>query len=232
MVRSIVRPRGPLAAAAAIAAVVLGGCAPFAYVAAQFAPPERVAPVYEPPKGKTWLVFVDDFRQTVNYEPVRRALTEQLNERLIEEDVAAEVVSYDRLMELVARAPDFGKMRVGEVGRQLGAEVVLYVDLKSFRLKEHDQTSLWTGMIQTEVRLVSPESERLWPQDCGPDQGYEMTPVALPPVDEASETYAGELTRELAGKQATEIARLFHQYEIRPGQPPEGSSVTNMGWDE
>jgi len=197
-----------------------GSCMLFAWMAAQFAPPKKVAAQFEPPKGKALLVFVDDILNPVSYEPVKIELTRRLNENLVAHDVAGKTISYDRLADLVASTPDFNLLAVSEVGQKLGADLVLYVRIDSFGLKDKAADQLWRGELAVTVRLVDVTQGRLWPKNR--PAGYSMPAVETPTAVQSSETQEQEITDALAAQMADQIAKLFYKHET----PHEG------GWRE
>lgn len=196
-------------------------CAIPAVIAAKFAPPKKVPPEFELPKGKNVLVFVDDMLNPVSYEPIKIQLTSRLNEHLVAHEVAAKTVSHDRLAALIAATPSFNLLSVSEVGQKLGADVVLYVRVDDFALKDVGAQQLWRGRIETTVRMVGVEAGRLWPK--GRIAGHTMPPVEKPITVQASDSYADDLTNEMAAEMADKIAKLFYEHE----EPYEGG----WGWD-
>jgi hypothetical protein len=194
-----------------------GSCAMFAWLAAQFSPPEKVEALYEPPEGKTILVFVDDVLYPVSYPAIKGELTRQLNQQLTTHELAAKTVPYQRLASLIAATPQFNLLAVSQVGQKVGADIVLYVQIDKFSLKEEATKELWKGELQVTVRMVDVTEGRLWPEDR--PAGYRVPAVKTPTRTEASPTYADELTKTLAAQMAGEVAKLFRKHEA----PPEGA---------
>lgn len=189
-----------------------GACAPIAWLVAVLAPPKRIPAVYELPKRKKVLVFVDDIVGPVRYEAVKRELTEGINDRLLKEKVAAKTVPYEHLFRLIASRPDFNLLSIFEVGKLLGADLVVYVRLDEFSLKDTPNVPLWHGKLRTTVRLVDVSGKQLWPLDR--PAGHVVEPVEMPEVIDASSTYGTELASQMAERMAERIARLFYTYYI------------------
>jgi hypothetical protein len=205
----------------AAVALSLGSCAIPAFFAAQFAPPQKVDALYDPPKGKTVLVFVDDILKPVSYEPIKSELARRLAEQLRTHKIAGKTVSYDRLADLMGATPDFNALAVSEVGQKLGADIVVYVHIDEFRLRdEAAEAQLWKGYLEVSVRMVDVTKGRLWPKDR--QAGYVVPAVETPTTAKASDTYADELVKTLAAKMADRVAKLFYKHEV----PHEG------GWQE
>jgi hypothetical protein len=199
---------GTLAAAMAMS---LGGCAVSAWFAAQFGPEKKVPAEYEPPAGKTILVFVDDMLHPVDYEPVKIELAEMLNKQLIDHKVAAKTIPYSRLGEFIAATPSFNSLAVGEVGQKLGADMVLYVQIEEFSLRDTAAAAeLWKGRLATSVRLVDVTKGKLWPTD---DPAGRARPNAeTQTVADSSQSRGEQISKELAAEIADKIAKLFYSH--------------------
>jgi len=204
-------------------ATSLSSCNIIGAAANLFSPPQKSEPKYVPPKDKKVLVFVDDRPTPVSWEPIKRDLTEELNAQLVEHKVVQSTIPYDRLLDLRSREPNFSNLGVAAIGQKLGADLVLYVNITSFRLKEDERTPVWEGRIQTCIRwidatAVEEDRARLWPKMIG-SEGYIPEGVALPAKEESSLSYGTTLSHKLAVKMADIITKLFYIYEI----PPIGS---------
>ena len=217
-----------------LAAVVAGaaaGCGPvIGWFVNAFAPPQKVKAVYQPPKGKKMLVLVDDIRNPVSYEPVKRELTERLNRQLEENKVAAQTVPYQSVLDLVTASTSFHELSVVDVGQKLGADLVLYVHVDRFSVKDDEASPLWQGRLEATVRMVdvqrglAEKRPRLWPEDR--DEGYVVEPVETQPESHPSENYGEQLAETMAEQMADRIAKLFYDHEVRAQEaarrPPEG----------
>ena len=203
-------------------AVALAGCGVGPWLAYQMSPAQKVAAKYQPPEGKTILVFPDDALDPVNYEPVKQIMATEINKRLIKNKVAAMTVPYQHLMDLESRTPNFSRLAVSEVGDKLGAHIVLYVHIDKFSLKDDEANPLWHGQMETTVRMVdvrarSAEEARLWPKDR--PRGWPVESVDIP-TSETTRTYDTKLARELAERMAERIVNLFceHTAAKRPSR--------------
>lgn len=208
-------PTRSLTAALCLAALAAGtGCrATIAYIVASTARPPKVPAVFSPPKGKTIAVFVDDPADVIGYEPARRKLIEELNHLLRDHGVAGRTVAYEAMQAALAGAarasdPTFS---VSEIGQVCGADLVLYLEVTEFRLKDAPSLPIWNGTFAARARLVEVGVGRLWPKDRA--QGYPVPPVKEPARHEASETHGRTLAVVLAEKMARNVAQLFYKHE-------------------
>lgn len=198
-----------------------GGCAAIAWPIAAFAPAPKVEAQYELPAGRRVLVFPDDLINPISYPPLKRSLAEKLNKQLAEHVVAEQTVPYNELLNL-STTEGFDRLPVDRVGAKLGADVVVYVDIDEFRLKNDAAEPLWSGKLTVFVRVVdvgadSIAGKRLWPKDGS--RGHELT-IETPMLQESSKTYGAVLADEMAARMADKIAKLFYKHEgPRPGDP-------------
>lgn len=203
----------------AVGGILLGlaGCQTVPWLVQFFARPEKVEPVCSIPPDARMLVLVSDLElsESVDCAAIKRDLTDSLNKQLLAHEVAAEVVPYEELLELVADEPVFNQMSFGDIGNRLDADLVLYVRLKQFKLKDTDVGPSWHGELDVQVKLVDQDNHTLWPLD--QPLGYAVGPVVVSGRQESSETYGVKLTEELAEEMANRIAKLFYEYEVPAG---------------
>jgi hypothetical protein len=186
-------------------------CAVMEYLVAKFAPPEKVEPEYVVPKGKTVLVFVDDMLNPLSYPPLKSELSRMIGEELIKHEVTAKLIAYDRLADLASSTPTFNSLAVGAVGQKLGADLVLYVQIDEFDLRDPAAPQLWKGRLEVSARLVDVNKGKLWPTDR--PAGFPVPPAETPTSAEASESFGEQLATTLAAMTADSVAKLFYKYE-------------------
>ncbi len=197
-----------------IAASLLGvpGCAGIAWFVAQFAPPQKTKALYTIPRGTKVLVFADDPAGALQDVSIKAELTKRLNEQIGANKIADETVPYQKLLDVLTSTPQFGLLSVSEIGKLCGADVVLYVQIDRFQLKDDRASPLWQGKFETTVKVVDVEAGRLWPKD-RPD-GYPIDLVETPISAESAHSYRLKLTRQLADLMADRIAKCFYEYEM------------------
>lgn len=203
-----------------------GGCAAIGWAVNAFAPPKKVKPVYEPPKTQTALVFVDDLCNPVSYEPVKAELAQQLTRQLRDHHIAAKVIPSEKVMDLAAGTPNFNALSIPDVGKKLGADWVLYVQIDRFSLRDSEESHLWHGVLQTTIKVVDVKTGPIWPKDR--PAGMPVKPVIEPLAENSSPTYGLELSRRLAERTADRIAKLFYEHEV----PTQELSMQESGEGE
>lgn len=206
----------PRRAAALLAAILaslsaaLGGCAVFAHFVALVSPPKKVKAVFQPPKDKKVLVFVDDFRQPISHETMKKELTARLNKELKDNQVARETIPYDRLADLT-RDPTFNRTRITNIGKRLGADLVIYVEIHNLTLKESPDSPLWRGSLKVGVKVVDCERGNLWPKDRR-DKGHVVNYTEPHVSEDLSTTYGIVVTKRMAARVARRVARLLYDH--------------------
>jgi len=189
------------------------GCAVISWTVAQFAPPQKVSAVYKPPKNKKYLVLVDDaLSPPGEYEVVKKLLTRKMSVQLVDKGIARSTVEYREISDLVARTPNFQQLAVSQIGQMLGADVVLYVHLDTFQIKDSQVSQFWHGQFTTTVRLIDVQNGRLWPTDR--PRGHKVGPLEMPTEENPSATYGIELTEKLVDGMADRIAKLFYDHRV------------------
>jgi hypothetical protein len=201
----------PTAVLLAVLAMSQCSCGAVEYFVAKFAPPEKVEAEYAVPKGKTAVVFVDDMLNPLSYPSLKTELSRMIGEDLVKNEVVAKVVAYDRLADLASSTPTFNSLSVGEIGQKLGADLVFYVQIDEFDLRDPAASQLWKGHLQVTVRLVDVTKGRLWPTDR--PAGFAVPPAETPTSAESSESYGEQLATTLATITADSVAKLFYKHE-------------------
>jgi hypothetical protein len=214
-------------AAALAACLGLPGCQvflPFIALWELAFPHDKVPAQFKLPKDKRVLVFPDDMNRPVAYPPVKRALAEKVGKVLVEKKAVAYAVPYDELIDLQHSEPNFNRLAVATVGRKLGADLVILVNIDQFQLKDSPVSTLWRGRFSAKVRVVDVRKGRLWPDESAGRPVSASEPVC----DNSSETYGTVLSQLLADKLGTEVAQLFHAHHVDRHRPKD----TEPQWDE
>ncbi len=220
-------------AALLVLAAGLSGCGQLmGYMGHVLAGPETVEARYEIPSDARLLVFVDDIKNPLSYPEVKRRIGRRVGEHLTHEDhrVVKEIVPQRDLIALVAGDPEFYTLSIAEVGNKVGADIVLYVHIDRFQLREDPASPIWKGRLEASALLVDVHEgmqrgqPRLWPTDRLEGQPVEP-PATTPSEQDPSPRYGIELTNRLCDQMADRIAKLFYDHEVDPREeayrPPD-----------
>ncbi|MDY7011339.1 MAG: hypothetical protein SVV80_11405 [Planctomycetota bacterium] len=193
------------------------GCPLPAAILAKLFPKEKVSPRFILPKKKTILVFPDDIKCPLLYPTIKRALAEKADKLLIEHSLASETIPYDKLIDLRNAEPNFNQMSIPKIGRRLGADLVIYVSIEDFSLKDNPINTLWRGRFVAMVKVVDVLKGRIWPDESA---GFPIS-IDEPVTENPSEAFGTELARKLAERMAEETCGLFCERYLDRARPKE-----------
>ena len=199
-------------------APALSGCAGVAWFFAVMQPPKKKDALFDLPDDKRVLVLAEDRMQMGGSESVQRELTQWLNHALLRQKLVREVVPYSALAALRAKTPDFHRLHITEVGQKLGAEVIIYVNIRTFALKSNQSDVLWDAHSEVAVKVIQCPAgikegkARLWPLHS--PLGHTVSHKRAPKTD-TSPGYEEKLARTLVVETADRIAKLFYTHELK-----------------
>ena len=199
-------------------ALGLTGCPAVAWIFGVIQGPKEKKALFDLPDDKRVLVLAEDRMQMGGAETVQRELTGFLNQALLSQELVREVVPYSALAALRAETPDFHRLHIAEVGQRLGADVVIYVNVLKFALKDNPADVLWRGHCEVAVKVIQCPAgvkrgkARLWPDH--PPRGHPVSHDRAPKADTSS-GYEEALSRTLAAETADKIAKLFYTHELK-----------------
>lgn len=206
--------------ACALAAGLLSSCNIVGPAYAVLAGPPKRDARYVLPEDRVAVVFVDDTREVLRLR--KRALLRRIGESsteiiLQEKELVARMIRPSDPLALAASADRAGELLpVAEIGRRVGAEVMIYVELTGFREVSNGEPRPNAAAL---VKVLDLEKGTiLWPTP-GPDQSESgAVTAALPPVDpQAFSTTSGRISvyEALADALGEQIAKVFYKHEIR-----------------
>jgi len=199
-------------------AVSTAGCQVFAWAVVVFFPKPKVPAMYEFDNDLRVLVFPDNPHCPLEYPYIRDQLAEKLNHRLTQQDLVADTVPFESLrihqeqMDRRYRLTEGQPAPLDALASKVGADAVLYIDIRQFSLRNTPEAPLWTGKLGVMVQVVDAQNQRLWPA-MDQAEGYPVS-VQIAPTANDSTTYGLTLTEKLAERMAEQISQLF--YEHRP----------------
>lgn len=210
-----------LLAAALLALTLLPGCQAIFAITEKMFPDDRVPPKFKLPEKRKVLVLVDDLERPVSYPPVKIALANRCNELLKEKKLADEIITYDRVLNLQTADKKFNQMAISTIAEKLGADLVIYVNLDEFSLKDDPKETLWHGRLGAKVRVVDAKARPPAPATIWPDEhaGFPVR-VTEPPTDNNSDIHGELLAKTLANRLADEVVGLFTEHYVPRNKPP------------
>ncbi len=121
-------------------------------------------------KGKKTLVLVNQPAWLGAPPVLRGELTEQINNKLIEKVKLSfgDVIEYELLSDFRSKRVDFSMMGEAQIGRALGADLVLLVVLDGYSMSKVPDTDYYKGSLGGQAVLIGVENDKkLWPEGGG-----------------------------------------------------------------
>jgi hypothetical protein len=207
-------------AAIAVTALLLlavAGCnivAPVAYIVGG---PPKIDAEYTLLDRPT-VVFVDDRGNVIpsNAQALRRALADRLSEELMVRKLVTTTIAPRDAMAIAAARDKHGElMAMDTIGREVGADQIIYIEMLAFGLSPDGVTPRPTAICQVRVIDVE-ERSRLYPLDDDSGQVARTVQASLPEFDpNAASSPASRLKiyQALAEVTGVDIAKLFYRHE-------------------
>ncbi|HUW84279.1 MAG TPA: hypothetical protein VMZ31_15950 [Phycisphaerae bacterium] len=192
------------------AAVLLGGCGPQAGAALYWmgvGQGKKIKAQFTLTKGPL-AVFVDDPSGLVSVPEATTLLITELDRNFRTRKVNTNVVSPEKLVRVVYSHPESQNWSIRQVGEKLGAEQVLHIRVRRFRLHDEPGDPLYKGQWQVTIKVVSTQRQpdvRLWPKSI---EGHDMAVVTSSEHSD-DEAFGVELARRMARMLAQQITFLF-----------------------
>ncbi len=174
-------------------------------------PPKEYA-LHDLDAGKKTVIFVDDRGSQIPRRSLRLVIGKRAEETILTNDVINKdkLISSQSSMHAAAGERAGALLSVADIGQSVGAEVVIYVSIRSWTLRPDGQTL--APMAIVEVKALDVESNtRLWPLT---EDGHPL--VVRMPTQTGAATNNAELNlmhKALAELTGVQLARLFYTHE-------------------
>ena len=188
----------------------VGGCAIFSWMVASFIPRPPVPAEYKLPAHKRLLVFSDSSACAMERPQAQKTLADHLSAQLRQHGVTDETIAYDRLLRLQHPLGLFEPVSIAEAARKLAADLVIYVDIREFRVSDGPGGISWKGVCRVRARVTDVTGKQIWPDD-GMD-GREIV-VETPTSVQEGAAHGDRLAHDLARMVAEKIASLFYSHK-------------------
>lgn len=197
------------------ALVTISGCnivTPVAYI---IEGPPTVPAIYTLDPNRPTVIFVDDRHNKLPKRSLRTDIATVTERVLLDRKLIADgnLIDHRAAIRVAARESADRPLSVVEVGRRVGAEVVVYITFNEFTLTR-DRASVHP-LCNASIRIFDTvTNERLYPLG---DEPYPLR-TSLPPktafYTQLTVAEQSELERELAASVGLRIARMFFEYEL------------------
>lgn len=194
----------------------LSACNIFGPIALALAPPPSKEAATELDTSLTHVFYVDDRASLMPKRSLRGVIGRTAEERLIGREILKPdmVVPSMRAMRLVESESSDSPLSIADIGRNVGAQIVVYLTIDRWSLTRDGSSPAPTARGRVKI-IDALENERIFPEQ---KTGHPVT-VRMPtrpgrvPNDRVER---GQLERELAVAIGRELARVFYEHEIDP----------------
>jgi hypothetical protein len=202
----------------ALGASALGGCnivTPAAYI---IHGPPQVDAEYTLADRPT-VVFIDDRENLVNPVSFRRVIADKVSQDLMVKKLVTRTISPQDAMMLASRRDSASDvMPIDAIGRAVGAEQVIYVEMLGFA--DHMEGGVPRAVALCRVRVIDVEKrERLFPapseQSAEPGRVLQIITREFSPDLYRSRGTRQQIVQTLSEETGERIAKLFYRHEPR-----------------
>ncbi len=176
-------------------------------------PRPMVEAKYKMAKGKKVAVLVDDYLSPVNNPTMKGDLARNISAGLIEAGAvrAGDMISTDKVNETPKDTPEGKKRSIQRIGKDVGADYVLYVNIIDFNLQADPDNPLVQPKAKAFVKVIDVSTgERLWPIDVS---GEPIEAKCRTATDLASETTdTTQWTQDLVDMLTSEVIGMFFDH--------------------
>lgn len=157
------------------------------------------------------VVFVDDRRNVMHPTRLRRIMAEEITNELLTRKIISTMISPRDVLRVSAANDKYNTpLPVSELGKAVGASIVIYIEMQAFGLTSDGQTA--NPRATCNIRVIDVTNRnRVFPAD---SSGYAVTEkmkfVASNRVTTSSD--ARKLAEELAKKLGVSVAELFYDH--------------------
>lgn len=175
-------------------------------------PPKSQA-LFELDPDRTYVVFVDDMRSRMPKRSLRNVISRSAERELIRNDsLPAKQIIPGGAAYTVIQSESWGdRMSIVDIGRRVGAEVILYITVDRFELSL-DRVSVWPVMSARLKILDVQNNERIWPTNTIGHM-INVEPLALR-GGQMPTTLSGraDLEEQLSERFGVAIAQVFYKH--------------------
>lgn len=196
----------------ALCAVVVAGCNLLAAGYFVVNGPPKVPSVYTLDPERPTVVYVDDRANRLPRRALRQTISRGIEQTLLEHEAVEDMIA-SRSATIATSSESFEQpMSLVEIGRSVGAEVLIWVAIDSFSLSPDGVTYLPTARVRVKIVDVV-TGQRLWPPA---DQEVSQIPFAMNQQQGTVPTKRSETVQayeQLAGYVGIGIAQMFYEHE-------------------
>ena len=197
-----------------LSSLLSGGCNVVAPVYFAVAGPGEVEAATDLDIERSYVVFIDDPASRVTRRRYRAMIGSTAQELLLRKKLVAEgeMIDTRSAMAMASRGSATDPMPIDEIGRAVGADIVIYVAISDFSVDRGSDHPRPEAMMH--IKLVdSATGERIWPES---PQGFPQRAIipTAPNTIANSRAEIARLEEQLATQAGVVLAEVFYDVEI------------------
>lgn len=177
--------------------------------------PEKVPAAHTLDSKRSAVIVIDDRANFVPRRALRLTMAAEAEKHLLGEKALEDMISGQSALAAAGAEKDGRPLAIAEIGRAVGAEVVIYVAVDEFTLSPDGQSFVPTARLRVKV-IDATNDRRIWPED----RAGQSVVARVPPKQGTAPTGLTEQARaedELARSAGLAIARLFFKHDRPKG---------------
>ena len=195
---------------------LLAGCNIVAPIALVFEPPPSKDAATDLDSDRMTVIFIDDRASRLPKRSLRGLIGKTAEENLISKKILAadQVIPAQSAVRIIEFESSESPMSVSDIGRRLGAGVVVYMTIDAWTLTRDGSSIAPSARARMKI-IDAVNNERIFPaQELGYNVIVRMPtrPGAVP----GDRSARAALDNELAVELGIELARVFYDHEIDP----------------
>jgi len=209
--------------ASALLLAVTAGCNIITATAYYLRPPQIAKPEYEFPPGSRVAVVIEAAPTTSENPVFNEALYERLVETVRAGKSKATFLPLDAVTALRQAHPDFDTWSIQRIGRELGADHVLYLRIDRLVIRQAPDYPVLTPSVELRMKLIGVAQPgvhaRLWPDR--EERDGRLVVCTRPTREAGSPAIADSEARKLGYDTAFHVARPFITVDLEQKPPVE-----------
>jgi hypothetical protein len=181
--------------------------------------PAKTPAMHSLEAGRPTVIFVDDLASILPRRTLRQSVARSIEKELLASGALTRVLDSSAVQSAALREQTGEPVGVVQLGRSVGAEVVIFVSMDRFGLTPDGQTFQPYAAARVKVVDVTKDRDQMqWPGEANPT-GYPLT-VTMPVRRASPPRSAGEFAKaqdETATAFGREVAKLFYKHLANEG---------------
>jgi hypothetical protein len=172
--------------------------------------PEKVPAAFELDPELPTVIFIDDRNSRVPRRSLRLMMAQEAEKALLDADKIKDMISAQSALSASQGDKDGRPLSIAEIGKAVGASVVIYATVDSFSLFPDGQA--FAPICQMRVKVIDATSDkRVWPEDRA---GHAVVTRAVVRGEITPNTNdRARAEDDLARQAGMDLAQLFYKHE-------------------